>query len=274
MSTTKANDIDIYYEVHGQGEPLLLIMGLAYNSQSWSKTIPALSKQFQVIIFDNRGSGRSDKPDSNYTIEMMADDAIAVLDAVGVSAAHIYGVSMGGMIAQRLTLKYPERVKSLILGCTSPGGKNQVQPEADVMMTLLSGAATQKTPLEIAWASVPILYSQDYIENHHESISEDIEIVTKIPTPPHGFMHQLQAILQHDTFEELEKIHVPTLIIHGDADRLIPIQNGKLIVERIKDSEFFVVPGAGHLYMLESQGMVEEKVIHFIRNHSIEAQMS
>ena len=140
MPITNANGIELYYEVHGEGEPLLLIMGLAHNLLSWKKSLPALAEQFKVIIFDNRGTGRSCKPETPYTIELMADEAKAVLDAAGVEKAHVYGISMGGMIAQRLALNYPERIKSLILGCTSPGGINQVAPDGDVIMTLLSGA--------------------------------------------------------------------------------------------------------------------------------------
>ena len=132
MPITTANGIDLYYEIHGEGEPLLLIMGLSLSSKSWFRTIPALSKQYKVIVFDNRGVGLSGKPNSPYSIELMADDAKAVLDAAGVESAHIYGISMGGMIAQRLALKYPERIRSLILGCTTSGGEKHVQPNAEV----------------------------------------------------------------------------------------------------------------------------------------------
>jgi pimeloyl-ACP methyl ester carboxylesterase len=132
MPITTANGIDLYYEVHGEGEPLLLIMGLSLSSKSWFRTIPALSKQYKVIVFDNRGVGVSGKPNSPYSIELMADDAKAVLDAAGVESAHIYGISMGGMIAQRLALKYPEVIRSLILGCTTSGGEKHVQPSIDV----------------------------------------------------------------------------------------------------------------------------------------------
>lgn len=273
MPTINGNGIELYYEVHGKGEPLLLIMGLGHNSLSWEKSLPALSNQFQVIIFDNRGTGRSSRPESDYSMEQMADDAISVLDAVNVESAHIYGVSMGGMIAQRLALNYPNRVKSLILGCTSPGGTHQVQPEASVMMNLLSRASIPTTPLEAARASLPIIFSQDFISTHQDSITEYINTLIQIPTPPHGFMHQLQAILQHNTYEELENLSIPTLIIHGDADRLVPLPNGKLLAESIKGAELFIVPGAGHLYMMEAEKMVDEKVIDFIKKQSIKTQI-
>jgi pimeloyl-ACP methyl ester carboxylesterase len=273
MPITNANGIELYYEVHGAGEPLLLIMGLAHNLLSWKKSLPALTEQFKVIIFDNRGTGRSSKPESPYSIKLMAEEAKAVLDAVGVDQAHVYGISMGGMIAQRLALNNPERVKSLILGCTSPGGINQVQPDADVIMTLLSGASIPTTPLEMAWASVPILYSTYFIENHRDPIAEHIETMIEIPTPAHGFMQQLQACLAHDTYEELSKINIPVLVIHGDADRLIPVENGKMLADKIENSELYIVPGAGHLYLTEAQKAVDEKVINFIKKHPIEHQV-
>jgi pimeloyl-ACP methyl ester carboxylesterase len=174
---------------------------------------------------------------------------------------------MGGIIAQRLAINYPERIKSLILGCTSPGGINQVQPDAEVIMTLLSGASIPTTPLEAAWASVPILYSTYFIENHRDSIAEHIETMIEIPTPAHGFMQQLQACLAHDTYEELTKISIPVLVIHGDEDRLIPVENGKMLADRIKDSELYIVPGAGHLYLTEAQKAVDEKVIDFLKKY-------
>ncbi len=267
MPITNANGINLYYEVHGEGEPLLLIMGLAHNLLSWKKSLPALAEQFKVIIFDNRGTGRSDKPETPYTIELMAEEAKAVLDAAGAEQAHVYGISMGGMIAQRLAINYPERIKSLILGCTSPGGINQVQPDAEVIMTLLSGASIPTTPLEAAWASVPILYSTYFIENHRDSIAEHIETMIEIPTPAHGFMQQLQACLAHDTYEELTKISIPVLVIHGDEDRLIPVENGKMLADRIKDSELYIVSGAGHLYLTEAQKAVDEKVIDFLKKY-------
>lgn len=140
-------------------------------------------------------------------------------------------------------------------------------------MTLLSGASIPTTPLEAAWASVPILYSTYFIENHRDSIAKHIETMIEIPTPAHGFMQQLQACLAHDTYEDLDKINKPALVIHGDADRLIPVDNGRMLVEKIIDSELYIVPGAGHLYLTEAQKAVDEKIINFIKKHQLEHQV-
>ncbi|RSK26622.1 alpha/beta hydrolase [Bacillus sp. HMF5848] len=266
MPTTTNNGTEIYYEVHGEGEPLLLIMGLSHNALSWNRTWPALAEKYQVILFDNRGTGRSAKPQSSYSIELMADDAKAVLDAVEVDKVHVYGISMGGMIAQKLAINYPDRVQSLILGCTTAGGATHIQPSPDVSMLMISRASVPSTPEEIAWAVVPILYSETFIENNHSDIAEDIKTRIEIPTPVHGYMLQLQACLAHDTSTDLEKITVPTLVIHGDADKLVPYENGVTLASRIKNAELFTVPGAGHIYVTEAADIVNNKVLQFLQN--------
>lgn len=266
MPIINANEIDLYYEVHGEGEPLLLIMGLSLDSRSWYRTVPALSEQYKVIIFDNRGVGQSSKPQTPYSIELMAEDARAVLDAAGVETAHVYGISMGGMIAQRLAAKYPERIKSLILGCTTSGGANHVQPGADVSMLMLSRASSTATPEEMAWATAPILYSQSFIDNHREMVAEDIARRIENPILPYAYMLQLQACLAHDTYDLIDQIKVPTLVIHGDEDKLVPYENGVTLAKKIPNVEFLTVPGAGHIYVTEARDLVNNKVLDFLKN--------
>lgn len=266
MPITNANGIDLYYEVHGEGEPLLLIMGLSLNSKSWFRTIPALSEQYKVIVFDNRGVGRSGKPNTPYSIELMAEDARAVLDAAEIESAHVYGISMGGMIAQRLTLKYPERVKSLILGCTTSGGEKHVQPSLEVSMHMASRGSSTATPEEVAWATAPIIYSQEFLENHRNLVAEDIEKRIEMPILPYAYILQLQACLAHDTYDEIHQIKVPTLVIHGDADRLVPYENGTTLAEKIPNAEFLTVKGAGHIYPTEACDLVNSKVLDFLNN--------
>jgi 3-oxoadipate enol-lactonase len=262
MPFISANDIELYYEIHGSGEPLLLIMGLSHNSLSWKRSLPPLAEHFQVILFDNRGTGRSSKPETPYSIELMAEDARAVLDAAGVESAHVYGISMGGMIAQRLAIAHPARVRSLVLGCTTSGGANHVQPPPEVGMAMLSRASA--SPVEAAWAAVPILYSEGFIQKNRDAIEEDIRTRLQIPTPAHCYMLQLQACLAHDTYDELNRISVPTLVIHGDADLLVPFENGVTLNEKINGAEFFKVPGAGHLYVTEAQDEVNQRVLEFL----------
>jgi pimeloyl-ACP methyl ester carboxylesterase len=266
MPITKANGIELYYEVHGEGEPLLLIMGLSLSSKSWFRTIPALSEQYKVIVFDNRGVGLSGKPNTPYSIELMAEDARAVLDAAGVESAHVYGISMGGMIAQRLAVTYPDRVRSLILGCTTPGGEKHVQPGAEVSMLMLARGSSTATPEEMAWATAPILYSQSFLENHRDLVAEDVKRRIEIPVLPYAYILQLQACLAHDTSNEIEQIRVPVLVIHGDEDKLVPYENGVTLAEKIPNAEFLTIKGAGHIYVTEANDLVNKKVLEFLNN--------
>ena len=126
MAKVSVNGCELYYEVHGQGDPLVLIMGLRRNVEWWYRQIPALSEKFQVIAFDNRGAGRSDKPAMEYSIRLFADDTAGLMDALDISEARILGISMGGYIAQELALNYPTKVNSLVLGCTGCGGDRAV----------------------------------------------------------------------------------------------------------------------------------------------------
>jgi 3-oxoadipate enol-lactonase len=265
MPHTYGNGINLYYEVHGEGEPLLLIMGLSLNSKSWFRTLPVLSEHYKVIIFDNRGTGLSDKPNKPYSIEQMAEDARCVLDAAGADSAHVYGISMGGMIAQRLALKYPERVRSLILGCTTSGGENHVQPGTDVSMLMLSRASSSATPEELAWATAPILYSHEFIKKNREIVAEDIQKRIEIPVLPYAYMLQLQACLAHDTCNEIDQIKVPALVIHGDEDKLVPYENGVFLAEKIPQAEFLTIRGAGHIYLSEANDFVNDRVLEFLK---------
>lgn len=264
MPFVNHENIRLYYEIHGQGEPLLLIMGLGYHSLSWHRTLPALAKHFQVIVFDNRGVGKSSKPEKPYSIEIMANDARAVLDAASVESAHVFGISMGGMIAQRLALAYPERVRSLVLGCTTAGGATHIQPSPEISELMVARAALTGTPEENAWAAAPIVYSQAFIQKYPELIQEDIEKRIEMVTPPHCYLSQLQACLAHDTSNELDKITIPTLVIHGDADELVPYKNGVNLAEKIQRAELFTIPGAGHIFFTEATDMVNNKVIQFL----------
>ena len=128
MSQVLVNGVKLYYEIHGTGEPLLLIEGLGYASWSWFRQIEVLSDSYGVVCFDNRGVGKSDKPDIPYSIELMADDVARLLESLSIEKAHILGVSMGGYIAQKLAINYPQKVKSLVLGCTSFGGSQSIPP--------------------------------------------------------------------------------------------------------------------------------------------------
>jgi pimeloyl-ACP methyl ester carboxylesterase len=266
MATAKVGDVNIYYESQGDGEALLLIMGYGAYSAMWGLQIPSFSQEYRVISFDNRGTGQSDKPDTPYTIKMMADDARGLLDAIGIDSAHVCGVSMGGMIAQELALNYPDRVKSLILGCTFCGGAKAVPPAPEVQ-ALLAGIG--ELPLEEqARVMMPLLWTQEFIDKNPVAVEIYVAITLKYPTPAHGFARQAEAIMFHDTYERLPQIAAPTLVITGDADRIIPADNSKILASRIPNAELVVLKNAGHGFFGE---LVEETngiILNFLGRHS------
>src|SRR5215470_2280147 len=161
MSTAAINGIDVYYEEHGSGDPLLLIMGLAADSVAWMFQLPDFSAKYRTIVFDNRGVGRTSKPAGPYTISQMADDAAGLLDSLDVRRAHVLGVSMGGMIAQEIALRHPERVRGLVLGCTYPEPDAEAEQQRQFSVTQLGGRVTATGETEIDVSAIdPLMFFQ------------------------------------------------------------------------------------------------------------------
>ena len=269
MPTVRVSDIDIYYEVHGEGEPLLLIMGYGANSQWWYRQVPAFSREFKVIVFDNRGTGRSDKPDIPYTMAMMAGDAAGLLEAIGIEAAHIFGVSMGGMIAQELVLGYPEKLISLILGCTTPGGRNTVLPDNEALTFLFDHERRRQLPLEDqARELMPFLFSQDFIDKNRELLENFIANAFEYITPIHGYQRQGEAINSYNVYDRIPEIQAPTLVIAGTGDRLIPVENSRILASRIPNAELVLFENVGHGFTGEVPEEANNAVLEFLRRHS------
>lgn len=268
MPTVKVGDINIYYETQGEGEALVLIMGYGGSSGQWFRQIPGLSQEYCVVAFDNRGTGRSDKPDISYTMEMMAGDIAGLLDAIGIDAAHVYGVSMGGMLAQEFALRYPERVIGLILGCTTCGGSHSIMPDAEAMTLLFDMERAQRlTPEERARELFPFLCSQEFIDNNPDIMEQFVAKVMEYITPLHGYTRQAEAIMGHDTYERLPNIKSPTLVISGDADRIVPVENSKLLTSRIPDAQLLILEKMGHGFFVEAVDVASKAIIDFLRKH-------
>jgi pimeloyl-ACP methyl ester carboxylesterase len=249
----------IYWDEQGQGAPILLIMGLGYPSDMWHRSRPGLSERYRTIALDNRGVGRSDVPPGPYSIAMMASDAALVLDAAGVESAHIFGVSMGGMIAQEFALQYPRRVWSLILGCTSPGGLHAVAAKPVVLMALMARATM--TPERAREVFIPILYDSS---TPRERIDEDMEILKNwVPTTA-AYMAQIQGVLAWEAYSRLPQIAAPTLVIHGDSDRLVPPKNGELIASRIPGAKLMVIPHASHIFGTDQPQAAHQAIGEFL----------
>ncbi len=251
--------VRIYWEETGSGPPLLLIMGLGYSHEMWHRTTPLVSKHFRTILLDNRGVGKSDVPPGPYPIATMAADAAAVLDAAGVASADIYGISMGGMIAQEFALQYPRRVEKLILGCTAAGGPKAVRAEPEVNQVLMArGTMTVEEGVE---AAVPYIYDT---HTPRARIDEDLAIRRLTFPKPEAYAAQLQGILAWESYSRLGQIKNPTLVIHGETDRLVPPGNGRLIAEAISGSKLVMIPRASHIYPTDQPEVSHKAVLDFL----------
>jgi pimeloyl-ACP methyl ester carboxylesterase len=247
LAIAAAAECPLYYERSGSGPPVLLIMGLGMNATGWWRTIPVLAGAgLEVITFDNRGVGRSGRPEGPYSAAAMADDALTVLDACGVERAHVYGISLGGMIAQEVALRAPERVHRLVLGATTPGGELAVG--ADEQTLTFFRRRAEMTAEEAVWASVPYNYARRTREHHCQRIADDIVQRLRFPIEARPYEAQLTAALGHDTGSRLATITAPTLVVHGAEDRMVSPVNGEILAERIPGAALATLPEAAHLY--------------------------
>jgi pimeloyl-ACP methyl ester carboxylesterase len=252
----------IYWDEQGSGDPILLIMGLGYPSYLWHRTRPVLKERYRTIALDNRGSGQSDAPAGPYTIAMMASDAAAALDAAGVERAHVFGLSMGGMIAQEFALQYPGRVRSLILGCTAPGGPNAMRAEKRVSELLMS---RDMSPEDHARAMRPYVYDSS---TPLERIEEDLAIRRQWFPKPDAYAAQLQGIFAWEAYSRLQKITAPTLVIHGETDQLVPAGNGELIAARITGAQLVKLPHASHIFTTDQPEASLKAIMGFLGSHT------
>jgi pimeloyl-ACP methyl ester carboxylesterase len=225
---------------------VLLVMGLGMNATGWWRTVPVLADSFTVLAFDNRGVGRSSRPPGPYSVAQLADDAVAVLDAAGAERAHVYGISLGGMIAQEVALRHPERVASLVLGATTPGGPQAV-PADDATLAFFRRRGEMSAE-EAVWASVPYNYGPRTRAERAQQIGEDIAQRLRYPIEPEPYAAQLAAALGHDAHDRLGQITQPALVVHGEADVMVPPENGRLLAHAIPGAELVTFPDAGHLY--------------------------
>ena len=277
MPNVIANGISIYYEFHPatnsdptqpvsqDSTPLLLIMGLGLNSLGWYKNLPGLRANRNVITFDNRGTGRSSKPDQPYSIKQMAADTAALLDAIGVRRAHVFGYSMGSLIAQEVALNYPQKVKSLILGASTPGGIHGYIPRPEVSETMLQRGWVRSR--QAADMIIPILYSREFMATHPEEIARDTQMRRVYPTPPFAYRRQLLACVQHSTYNRLDGLQMPTLVFTGSADQLVLPQNSRVLAKRIPRAELVIISGKGHYLPSEDPQITSQVVLDFLDRH-------
>ena len=265
MPRTTIGHLRIHWESFGEKEPLLLISGVSGGTWSWEESIEAWSPHFRVIVFDNIGAGRSSKPNRPYTIEEMADHAAAVLDAAGVRRAGVVGLSMGGMIAQELALRHPDRVHRLVLGCTHCGGSKRIPPNPNVIQQFTNNKGL--SPEEIIDKNLTLLVTPQFLRSGSGALKRYKERLLKAPIQPdYALKRQLDAISGFDACERIGNIQVPTLILTAEHDMLVPPENGRLLSIHIPDAVEKSFAGAGHLIYLECAQDFQETVMKFFRN--------
>jgi 3-oxoadipate enol-lactonase len=268
MPVVRANDINIYYELHGAGKPVVFINGLGYDLWMWHKMVPGLAKHFQVITFDNRGSGKTDKPPGPYSAQMLADDTTALLQALSIDRAIIIGHSMGGFIAQALAINYPEVVDKLVLAATNFGGPNHVPitPEA---MAVLSDMTSD--PIERLRRGIKVSCAPGFTTAQADFVQEWLDYRLENPIQPEAYQAQMAiglALLNAETCFEprLHQITAPTLILFGEYDKVVPPENAALLARVIPKSQIEIMPDAGHFFPFEAPGRAVDIITNFIND--------
>jgi 3-oxoadipate enol-lactonase len=251
----------LHYESAGRGPAVLLILGQGMSIEAGHRTIERLASQFRVIAFDNRDVGRSDRTPLPYLAWQMAGDAIAVLNAVRVPRAHVYGISLGGMVAQELALRHKDRVSRLVLGATSPGGPRAI-PQDPTVFTFFTRVGAMG-PEEAEWAAVPYSYGERTRRGHGQRIAEDIAHRLRHPTDPLAYLHQVAVAASHNTSGRLGDITAPTLVVHGGQDRLQSPKNARVLAEAIPHAKLTLWPDAGHLYTTDEPD-ADREVVRFL----------
>src|SRR5215467_2335738 len=246
MPRIQVGEVNLNCDVAGKGEPLLMIMGLGASSAAWDpELIAELARTFRVITFDNRGTGQSDKPDAPYSIEMFADDAAGLLTKLDVPRAHIFGVSMGGMITQEFGLRHAGRAATLTLGCTTAGGRHSVPPPPE-SLKVLTAPREGVPPEDIIRRGWPLSFTSEYIRDNRDRLEARIPRLLEHPTPPFAFQRQFEGTYTLKTWDRLPNLRAPTLVITGAKDVLIPARNSELLAQRIPGAKLHLIANAGH----------------------------
>jgi len=237
----------LHVEREGSGDPLLWITGFAISSEIFSPVIGRYAADFDCIRYDNRGAGRSPAPWRLTSVPELAGDAVRLLDALEVDSAHVYGLSMGGMIAQEMAIRFPDRVRALVLGGTSHGGPRAVLPSPRVAAALTSRGAPTAVRAELLGRA---LFTAEFRQREPELVRRYLGLLGRHRTSGRGLVSHLTASAYHDTRARLGRIVAPTLVLHGAKDELTPVANARLLAAAIPDAELRLV-SAGHAYLLE-----------------------
>jgi 3-oxoadipate enol-lactonase len=264
MTLATVGDIDLSFDRSGSGQPLLLIMGMSGTKHHWGESLLAeLRRDFDTIVYDHRDTGESTKTGEPFTIAQLAEDAAGLLGALEIDSAYIMGISMGGMVAQELALTHPERVRSLVLGCTYSGGEGSALTSEDVLRRLAEGMSSgdRERAIRTAWeVNVSPRFAAD-----EDAYATFLQNGLRYGVPVPVIMEQMRAISGHDTSERLPQLQALTLVVHGTLDEMLPVQNGRMIAELIPGSRLEIMDGIGHLFFWEEP----QRSAELVREHAV-----
>lgn len=256
------NGIEIYYEIHGQGEPMVLIEGLSNDHNAWGPHLGELTKHFRCLIFDNRGMGMTGKPESEYTSRIYAEDTAMLMDAVGFTNAHLVGLSMGSCIAQELCLAYPNKVRSMVLVSGWARPDKYFTELINMWIQMAENAET-----DIMWTDILLRsFSPKMYNERPKDIQALKDGLNQASISLQAFVRQARSLLTHDTFERLSQVNTPTQILVGDLDIFTPYRFAEELHRGISGSQLIVLENQAHAFPLENPQVFDQILIHFIQN--------
>jgi pimeloyl-ACP methyl ester carboxylesterase len=262
MPTASVNGIELYYEEHGRGEPLVLVPGFGTGAWIWYRQVPGFAERFRTVVFDPRGVARSGGRDEPFTMRQFADDLAALLKALGIESAHVLGASFGGFVAQEFALGYPASTRSLILCCTSFGGAGHVPPSAETLAAIAStkGLNTEERVRE----NLLLAFSPPFAAEHPEEVERVISLRAENHVPEYAYLRQLQAAVAFDAASRVGNVKAPTLVLTGDADTIVPHENSVNLAAAIPGARLRVVEGGSHAFFIERPEEFNRAVVEFV----------
>ncbi len=270
MPYVDLKDIRLYYESHGPDQtiPLIMFEGWGTSLWMWFRQLPTLSKERKIIIFDNRGVGKSSKPDVPYTIPMFAKDTKDLLDTLGIGEVYIFGISMGGYIAQQYAFTYPEMVKAVILSSTGFGGTKSraIQPNDEIMAKMFAIPTEALTAKQATAIRRSTAWSTQFLNENVELVKQMDKWMVENPTPEYARGRQAEATFEFNSEPYLSKITAPTCIMHGEKDLVVPTENARMLHEKIQNSSLYLFRNSPHRIEVERHQDFNKIILDFLKS--------
>jgi pimeloyl-ACP methyl ester carboxylesterase len=254
--------LELYYEEHGRGEPLVLVPGFGTGLWIWYRQVPAFAERFRTIVFDPRGVARTAAPDEPFTMRELAEDLAALLEELEIGKAHVLGASFGGFVAQEFALAHPARTRSLILCCTSYGGPGHRPPAPETLAAIAStkGLNTEERVRE----NLLLAFSPRFVEEHPDEVGRVIHLRAENGVPEYAYLRQLQAAVAFDAAARVGGITAPTLVVTGDEDVIVPHENSFNLASAIRGATLRIIEGGSHTFFIEQPEEFNRAVFEFV----------